>query len=47
MVISVLIALSRLYLYVHYPSDVLCGMIIGVINGIIAINVINKFYHKM
>lgn len=47
LVISVLIALSRLYLYVHYPSDVLCGMIIGVINGIISINVINKFYHKM
>lgn len=27
--IAFLIALSRLYLYVHYPTDVIAGMIIG------------------
>jgi len=31
--LAYLIALSRLYLYVHYPSDVLAGMVIGTING--------------
>ena len=33
LVLAVLIAFSRLYLYVHYPTDVLGGMIIGVISG--------------
>ena len=30
LILAVLIALSRLYLGVHYPSDVLCGMISGI-----------------
>lgn len=29
--IAVLIAFSRLYLYVHYPSDVIAGVIIGIL----------------
>lgn len=29
--IAFLIALSRIYLYVHYPSDVAAGMLIGVL----------------
>ena len=32
---SVLIAFSRLYFYVHYPTDVLTGAAIGVFSGII------------
>jgi undecaprenyl-diphosphatase len=28
--IAALISYSRLYLFVHYPSDVLCGMLIGI-----------------
>lgn len=30
---AVLIAFSRLYLYVHYPSDVLAGVVIGIMSG--------------
>lgn len=30
MVIAVLVAFSRLYLYVHYPTDVIASMILGV-----------------
>lgn len=29
LVVSVLIAFSRLYLYVHYPTDILAGMLVG------------------
>jgi undecaprenyl-diphosphatase len=29
LLLSVLIAFSRLYLYVHYPTDVLAGMLVG------------------
>ena len=32
-VIAVLIAVSRLYLYVHYPSDVLVGALLGIMLG--------------
>ena len=32
-ILSVLISFSRLYLYVHYPTDVLAGMSIGIISG--------------
>ena len=35
MVLAVLISLSRLYLYVHYPSDVLCGALLGTLCGLI------------
>ncbi len=32
-ILSVIIGLSRLYLYVHYPTDVICGAILGVLFG--------------
>lgn len=35
LVLAVLIAFSRLYLYVHYPTDILAGAMIGVIIGYI------------
>lgn len=36
LVLAVLIAVSRLYLYVHYPTDVLGGIVIGILSGVIA-----------
>jgi undecaprenyl-diphosphatase len=30
-VLAVLISFSRLYLFVHYPSDVLVGIVLGLI----------------
>lgn len=35
-VLAFLIAFSRLYLYVHFPSDILGGMAIGVLIGLLA-----------
>lgn len=29
--IAFLIALSRVYLYVHYPSDIIAGIIVGIL----------------
>lgn len=39
-ILACLIALSRLYLYVHYPSDILAGMIIGILSAILALHMI-------
>lgn len=42
LVISILIAFSRMYLYVHYPTDVLGGVIVGIFSGIIGYLIIKK-----
>ncbi len=33
LVLAVLIAFSRLYLYVHYPSDIIGGIVVGITAG--------------
>ena len=35
MILAVLIAMSRLYLYVHYPTDVLFSVILGTLFGLL------------
>lgn len=40
-VMAVLIAFSRLYLFVHFPTDVLVGAIIGVMAGIVGVCISN------
>lgn len=40
--ISLLIAFSRLYNYVHYPSDVLCGMLLGIACAISVVVIFQK-----
>ena len=46
LLVSVLIAFSRMYLYVHYPTDVLGGLIIGLLCGWIADMIIQKVMEK-
>lgn len=41
LVLSILIAFSRLYLYVHFPTDVLGGLVVGVLSGVLAILLIH------
>jgi len=36
LVLAILIALSRLYLYVHYPTDVIAGALLGLLFAYIA-----------
>lgn len=41
-ILAILMAFSRLYLYVHFPTDVLAGAIFGIIIGILAIKIYNS-----
>jgi len=41
-VLASLIAFSRLYLYVHYPSDILAGIIIGILISVVVIWFFNE-----
>ena len=41
-IIAVLVAFSRLYLFVHYPSDVFAGFILGTIVAVSAYFVVGK-----
>lgn len=40
LVLACLIATSRLYLYVHYPTDVLGGILVGVVSGYLGYRII-------
>jgi len=41
------IAFSRLYLYVHYPTDILGGIIIGIVIGIAAVLLVRIIRKKI
>ncbi len=42
LVLAALIAFSRLYVGVHYPTDVLCGSIIGIVIAVITVKIMIK-----
>jgi undecaprenyl-diphosphatase len=41
-ILAALIAFSRLYLYVHYPSDIIGGILIGVLISTATIHIFNS-----
>lgn len=42
-IVATLIALSRLYLYVHFPTDVLVGVLLGIGLGVTASVLLDRF----
>lgn len=43
--LAILIAFSRMYLYVHYPTDILGGIIFGILSAWIGYQCSKKFVH--
>ena len=46
-VLGILIAFSRMYLYVHYPTDILGGILVGIFSGFIGSKIVTSLekYH--
>lgn len=44
-IFSFLVAFSRLYLFVHFPSDVLLGIILGLVFAILVRQIINRLFN--
>ncbi len=44
LILAVLIAFSRLYLYVHFPSDVIAGALLGILFGCLGVWIVNKVW---
>ncbi len=46
LVLSVLVSVSRLYLYLHYPTDVLVAIVLGVGLALLSMWVVDKWFDK-
>ena len=42
LVLAILIAFSRMYLYVHFPTDILGGIVLGIVIGISSVKIAKK-----
>lgn len=47
LVLAVLIAFSRLYLYVHYPTDVIFAVVLGIVFGILGVIIVDKAWNAI
>ena len=47
LILAVMIAFSRLYLYVHFPTDVLAGAVLGILLAVATDKIVEKYLPKM
>jgi len=43
----VLVVYSRMYLGVHYPSDIITGTVLGLLFGSLVFYIMNKYFLKL
>jgi len=46
-VVACIIAFSRMYLFVHWPTDILCGALVGAVDAVISFFVVKKIYEAV
>lgn len=46
LILAVLIAFSRMYLYVHYPTDVLAGILLGIVAAVVGHKLAPKLFTR-
>lgn len=47
LIFAAVVAFTRLYLYVHFPTDILGGTILGILLGLATISISEKIRHKI
>ena len=47
LVLAFLVALSRIYLYVHFPTDVIVGALLGWLFAFVSCKIVTKIYEKV
>ena len=47
LILAILISLSRLYVGVHYPTDVLGGLLVGILAAELSVRGLKKFFPKL
>ncbi len=45
--LAALIAFSRMYLYVHYPTDVIAGALLGTLFALLGVKLVNLAWNKI
>lgn len=45
-VAAVLIAFSRMYLYVHFPTDILGGIVVGIVSGVLGYFIVKRILNN-
>ncbi len=43
-IVAALIAFSRLYLFMHFPTDVLGGSVLGIVMGFVAVKIVDRLF---
>lgn len=46
LLLAAAIAFSRMYLFVHYPTDILGGILLGILDAMIAYTIVQKIMRK-
>lgn len=45
-ILAALISFSRLYVGVHFPTDILAGIVTGIVSGLLAVFIVNKLNER-
>ena len=47
LILACLIAFSRMYFYVHYPTDIVGGIAVGVLSAYLGNRIVKRFGHNI
>lgn len=46
LILAFLISFSRMYMYFHFPTDIIGGIVVGVLSGLVSVSLVNLIYNN-